>query len=539
MGDGTVACPVAVKSRRTWWIVAAGLNVAVLTFLLLFRAAPRSQQANVTRFPVYPAQNSAFASPTYATVGQPQFALSPDGRALAFVAAEPGAKPLIWLRDFDEVVAHPLPGTENGEYPFWSPDSGSVAFFAESKLKKIRASGGPVQVIAEEIGDSRGGSWAPDGTILFGNSSKSIYRVPSGGGMQAAVTTLDASAKEASHRYPQFLPDSQHFLFTVRTETADRRGIYAGSLDGSPKRLLIHTDSDARYVPPGVLLFLDGNTLLGQRFDPKHLKLLGQSFPVAEPVGHSTTGYGGFSASGAGTVAYSRPDVETGRLTWFDRSGAAMGSIGQEGDYTDLRLSPDDKQVATSLVDPRTGNPDIWLTDLARGSTSRFTAGPALNNAPAWSPDGSRLVFRTTRRGGAVEFFEKSSGGAGKEGIVLPTDLQLGHPYNISPPDWSPDGRSLLYLSQALPDLPNFGCCTSESPNQSSWPLWLPMRCTRVFLPTDALSPTLRMSRACWTSTFSHFRYRTGNGKFLPVAGMNPAGAVTAANSIIFPRTGG
>jgi Tol biopolymer transport system component/predicted Ser/Thr protein kinase len=428
------------------WIAATGVLAAALLVVLLLAGRSRPE-GTITRFPVYPPEKSFFSAPAYVTVGQPQFALSPDGRALAFVAAISGAKPLVWLRDFDEVAARPLPGTENGEFPFWSPDSGSVAFFAEGKLKKIRASGGPIQVVAEDVGDSRGGSWGPDGTIIFGNGNLPIYRVPAGGGAVVPVTTLDASAKEGSHRWPHFLPDGRHFLFSIRNE-GERRGVYAGSLDGSLKKFLIRSDSNALYISPGYLLFLDGDTLLCQPFNAERLELGGQSFPVAEPVGRSTNGYSGFSASRAGTLAHSKPDLQSGRLTWFDRGGTPLGSVGPEGDYTDVRVSSDEKQVAASLVDPKTGNPDIWLTDLTRGSTSRFTAGPAMNNAPAWSPDGSRIVFRTTRRGGSVEFYEKSSAGAGQEHLVLSADVQLaaGHTNSISQPDWSPDGQSLLYF---------------------------------------------------------------------------------------------
>jgi Tol biopolymer transport system component/predicted Ser/Thr protein kinase len=432
------------------WIAATGVLAAALIMVLLLHGSPRPPDANLIRFPVYPPEKFLFSAPAVITVGQPQFAVSPDGRALAFVASSPGAPRLIWVRGFDELAPRPLPGTENGEYPFWSPDSGSVGFMANGNLKKIHVAGGPVRTVVEGVPDFRGGSWGSDGTIIFGNGNRSIYRVPAAGGAATPVTTIDASEKEGSHRWPHFLPDGRHFLFSVRSDLADRRGVYAGSLDGSVKKLLIRVDSNALYTSPGYLLFLDGNTLVSQPFDAERLELGSQPFPVADQVGRWSSGNGAFSSSRSGTVAYAISDLQSGRLTWFDRGGNLLGSVGSDGDYTDVRLSPDQKQVAASLVGPTTGNPDIWLTDLTRGSTSRFTAGPALNNAPVWSADGLRIVFRTTRRGGGfVEFYEKSSGGAGREAIVLPWEAQVaaGQSNSMSPPDWSADGRNLLYVA--------------------------------------------------------------------------------------------
>ena len=327
-----------------------------------------------------------------------------------------------------------------------------MGFFADGKLKKIRASSGPVQVVTEGVPDPRGGSWGPNDIIIFGTGTGSIYRVPSGGGMATPVTNMDDSGQVASHRWPHFLPDAQHFLLDVRSELVDRRGVYVGSLDGATPRLLLRSDSNALYLSPGYLLFLEGDTLLGQAFDAERLELRGQSFLIAGRVGRASNGYGAVSTSLSGTLAYGRTNLPSGLLTWFDRRGTPLGSVGPEGDYTDFRLSPDEKRLAASLVDPTTGNPDVWLTELLRGSPSRFTFGPGLNTGSVWSPDGERLVFRTTRRGGQVEFFEKSSGGGGNEASVLLSNAQRaagGQSLNLYTSDWSHDGRNLLYCVTA------------------------------------------------------------------------------------------
>jgi Tol biopolymer transport system component len=355
---------------------------------------------------------------------------------------------MLWVRALEEIEARLLPGSEDAEYPFWSADSGWVGFFSEGKMKKVRANGGPVQVVADDVPDPRGGAWSPDDTILFGTGNRSVYRVPPSGGAVAPVTRLDADRKEGSHRWPHFLPDGRHFLFTVRGEGVDHRGIYVGSLDNETRKLLVHADSNALHVPPGYLLFVEGGTLLGQRFDADRLELSGQPFTIEGRVGRASNGLGSFSASRAGALAYAGTALQSGRLIWFDRGGKQLGSVGPEGYYTDFRLSPDEKRLAVSLADPGTGYAAIWLSDLARGSLSRFTLGAVVNSAPVWSPDGARIVFRTTRSGGVVEFYQKSSAGGGEEEPVLLRAAKhaAGMPSsNLYISDWSSDGRYLLY----------------------------------------------------------------------------------------------
>jgi serine/threonine protein kinase len=443
-GDGAGASS-AVK-HNPWRERAARM----LAFLLLCTVgfvvaghyrAPSS--ADPVRFSVNPPEKAVFSGPPNLTVPVPQFALSPDGRAMAFVANSSGGDPVIWMRSIDQVTARPLPGTEHAQLPFWSPDSRWVGFFGEGKLKKTPVGGGPVQVLAD-VADAFGGSWGTDGSIIFAQLSSTIFRVSSSGGIVTAVTKVDTF--HIAHRWPQFLPDGRHFLYHVQGGDPEHHGIYVGRLDGGIQKFLLHTESSAVYASPGYLLYVDGDTLLGQAFDAARLEIKGEPFTVAENVGRSTGFNIGASASGTGTLAFAAAMLQRGRLTWFDRAGKPLNSVGVEGDYSDFRLSPNGETLAVSLVDPKAWNPDIWLIDLMRGGPSRITVGSTLNAAPVWSPDGTRIVFRTNRSG-QTELYAKSAGGGGNEEVVLTYETQ--HAAGIDTPnlvcsDWSADGRYVI-----------------------------------------------------------------------------------------------
>jgi serine/threonine protein kinase/Tol biopolymer transport system component len=434
--------------ERAGWMLASTFLSALAFFAAGHYRAPST--GDPARFSVDPPEKAVFSGAVNLTVPVPQFALSPNGRTIVFVAKAAGAEPMLWMRRIEQVTAHALSGTESAALPFWSPDSRWLGFFAKGKLEKIAATGGPVQVLADDA-DPFGGSWGADDSILFARFSDSIFRVSSAGGVVTPVTKLDTSHQERAHQWPQFLPDGRHFLFQVRGGLAEQRGIYVGSLDGTAKKLLMRSETSGVYALPGYLLYLEGDTLLGQEFDGEHLEVRGQPFTVAEQVGCSTGFNIAVSASSTGMFAYAAAILRLGRLTWFDRAGNSTGSVGPEGDYPDFRLSPNGDTLAVSLADPKLWNPDIWLTDLTRGSQSRITSGSALNASSVWSPDGTRILFRTNRNG-ATELYEKSAGGGGNEDVVLTEETQLAagiQSPNLVPSDWSPDGR---YVIASVPD---------------------------------------------------------------------------------------
>jgi len=315
-------------------------------------------------------------------------------------------------------------------------------------LKKTPGAGGAVQVLAQLTTDFRGGTWGPDDTIVFGNGSESISQVSAGGSI-SQVSTANA-LNENQLRFPHFLPDGRNFLYTI-AGAADKTGVYAGSLDGRTKRLLVKVDSSAVYAPPGYLLFADGDTLMAQVFDAARLEVSGQPVFVAEHAGRATAGLSAVTASRNATIAYAGTLVADGRLTWFDRGGKPIGSAGPDGDYVDFRLSPDERSLATSVADHKAGTVDIWITDLVRGNTSRFSSGGRPIASPSWSRDGMQLVYRHNR-GPVNQFVRRSAGGGGVEEFLLTIETERAAQIrggNIIPTDWSSDGEYVLFLVSA------------------------------------------------------------------------------------------
>jgi serine/threonine protein kinase/roadblock/LC7 domain-containing protein len=371
-------------------------------------------------------------------------ALSPDGRRLVFVARDSTGRNLLWIRSLESPAVQSLPDTENPSLPFWSPDSRFLGFFADGKLKKIDAAGGPPQTLCDAP-VSRGGSWSREGVILFAPVANGpLYRVSASGGLATSVTRFDPSRGEDSHRWPFFLPDGRHFLYTVTSFASggqkQKIGIYAGSLDSKEETLLLRANSSVAYAPPGYLLFFREGSLLAQPFDAKGLRITGDPTPVAEQIQYFPQTYQVlFSVSENGLLLYQPRSNSTGsRLLWLDQNGKEIGSLGAPGNQANPRISPDGKRVALDITDPKTGNTDIWIYESSRGVATRFTFDPSEETNPVWSPDASRIVFESDARQFS-DLYQKDSSGAGSQEILLKSDG------GMVPADWSRDGRLILY----------------------------------------------------------------------------------------------
>ena len=425
--------PIAATSSRSGnkpaWAVAALFVLTTFGLAAIhFRETPAARP--VTRF--------QFALPEKAI--EPIFEISPDGRTLAFTASEAGRRRM-WIRPMDSLAAQPVPGTDDATYLFWSPDSTYIAFFVTGKLKKIALSGGPAQTLCDAA-NGRGGTWNRHGVIVFAPGLVlPLMRVSAAGGEATPVMGLGASGE--LQRYPAFLPDGKHFLMVVSNGKPGTNGLYAGSLDGSPRVRILADASSAEYVPSnlssktGLLLFRREGTLMAQPFDPGAARTAGDAFPVVEQVGITgNTDHAAFSVSGDGTLAYDSGAGNrfgTGNLQWMDRNGK-NATLAQTGDVGSQALSPDGKQIAIA-VRTKGADADLWMLDVARGVSSRFTFRPGLASNPVWSPDGSRVAFEANND----SIYQKPANGTGKE------ELLLSHGINVRPQDWSHDGKYLVY----------------------------------------------------------------------------------------------
>ena len=438
-GTLTAAGPRKTRIQGLAWSLAALLAVIVVLTTFLFRGK-RPPVTTPVRFEIQ------------LPAGALNFMLSPDGRQLAFLAPGPDGRNLVWIRALDSLEPHPLRGTENILVPIvWSPDSRFIAFQSGSKLKKIDISGGPPQEVCDAFATVIGGAWNRDGTIIFGTIGNGIMQVPAAGGVPALLTTTEG--RNEVHTFPSFLPDGRHFLYLRAPENP---GIYLGSLDVKPEqqssRRILSTSLMAVYAASadprmGRLLFLREGTLLAQAFDERSLQPQGDPIPVAERVG-SLFLSGQFSVSPSGVLAFrgGKTALWLSRLSWFDRQGKQLGNAGEPGtySYTDLALSPDGTRLAATRIDPKVagGEAGIWLLDLIRGVSTRFTFDLAPDSAPVWSPDGSRVAFAAYRAGGNG-IYQKATNGSGKEQELV---RATGDPK--LPDDWSRDGRFLLYTQR-------------------------------------------------------------------------------------------
>jgi Tol biopolymer transport system component len=444
---GTPAPVVATRKSplsdaRLAWIVTAVFFLAMLAFgyFVYFRPAP--QQAHAVRFTLFPPEKWSLAGTGAVTTGATApVKISPDGQQIAFVAVSAEGKTLLWDRSLDTLVAQPLSGTEGASAPFWSPDSRSLGFFAGGKLKKIDVSGGPPITLCDAP-DNRGGTWNRDGVIVFApTNTAALQKVSASGGMPTPATML--AQGELGHIRPSFLPDGRHFLYSTIAPRPGLGGpIYVGSLDSSDRKALLNANSANALYSQGYLLFLRESTLVAQPFDSRRLVLTGDAFPVAERIrtSVSTQPYGYFSASEYGALVYQTgAETANSQLLWFDRTGKQIGELGDPGAYRSVELSPDGKRVSLSVLDEVGKGEDIWIYDVARGLRTRFTFGPA-NAFAVWSPDGSRIIYGS-RRKGSFDLYQKDSSGAGSDEMLAEDNLDK------YPMSWSPDGKSVLYES--------------------------------------------------------------------------------------------
>lgn len=371
--------------------------------------------------------------------------LSPDGTHLVFHDSRVPNR--LWLGRIDSLDVHPIEGTEDAfGAPFWSADSRFIAFTADGKFKKVDIEGDPPQVLCDSGPLVSGGFWTSGGQIIFADPFRApaLWEVPESGGVSSPLRTVDRSGES---RYgPVLLPDGKHFLYTNGSNGVSG-DIYLGSLDRaidqSSKKILTQVFNRVHYAPSqtdpdlGYLLYVrDGTTrtLVAQPFDLRKLELAGEPVPIAEEVYN-------WSASLTDTLVYSGSVLAAGhhQLTMFDRQGKILGTVGDPGDYDSVAFSPDGKRAVVARFDFPSGSENLWMIDLVRDISTRFTFDSASDGDPVWSPDGSSIVFASDRGGTFDAIYRRSSNGGGDDELLFKSD------HGADPESWSNDGRFLLF----------------------------------------------------------------------------------------------
>ncbi len=421
----------AARSRRPWLVTSLVLLFALVGMTTLWMQPD----------PTTPALQASIALPpgnVLRTLGSKGGAMrfSPDGQSIAFVAQASGTRQ-IWIRSLSEREGRPVQGTERGHRPFWSPDGKSLGFFFEGSLRRVSVSGGAPLTITSAA-DGRGGTWLADGTIVFAPTPGSgLFAVAAAGGQARPVT----SPGKFSHREPRAIGDDGSFLF-LENRSGGQWIVCVGNVDGRDRREVVATGGGAEFAMDR-LLYLRGTTLVAQSFDLESLSLKGDPNPIAEDVYRDLDyGIGAFSVSRSGGLAYHAGRGAGAQLVFVSRDGSHLASIGKRGPFSQVALSPDEKTIA-ALIDQSDGASDFWMIDVERGTRQRFTFTSEIQatrrSSPNWTPDGRRLIY-TMERDGQVSIFVKRIDGGGEEEVLLSEEDHALWPYDVSA-----DVRWLLY----------------------------------------------------------------------------------------------
>ena len=442
------------RTFRRWALISglACLVAAGVAGLAVWRLTRNEQPPETARVLVSSAPADQFSPPRPTRTA---LALSPDGKSLVFSATK-GGKQQLYLRALDRLEATPMPGTESGNSPFFSPDGHWLGFWQGTAvvgtigdLKIVPLNGGPAVTICK-TGPLYGASWGPNDAVVFANQvDGGLWRVPAGGGNPQPLTTVDTKDGEFGHRLPQLLPGGQAVLYTiVKTRYRwDDAQIAVRSLVTNEQKVLIKNAADARYVPTGHLVYLREGTLMAVPFDLARLETTGSPVGLIENVlqdENSTsvsgdTGAGQFSLSESGSLVYLPggivPDREES-LFWVDRNGKAEEIPVSPRPFYAPRLSPDEQQLTFSTLGIM--NQSVWTYGTSRGGLSRLTT-EGQNLMAIWTPDGKRVTFSSGTAGPQNLFWKPADGSGPAERLTTSEHVQRAS-------SWSPDGRTLAFL---------------------------------------------------------------------------------------------
>jgi len=435
LSEPTAVSPIATtravqsplwKRAIPWGIAAVALVVAGITAWSLRDPSPRS----VTKLVIAPSPTTPLMN-----AGGREVAISPDGRRMIYLAESDGVTKL-YRRSMDDLIALEIPGTEGaGQNPFFSPDGESIAFFVDGKLKRVPLMGGQAITLAD-ASNSAGGDWGPEDTVVFtANSSASrvsLYRISGAGGEPEILATPDLGKGEYNYRDPEILPDGTAVLFTIWS----RNGFHTAalSLETGEQKIIIEDGRSPRYMVTGHLVYeLSGTgTLMAVLFDPDRLEVRGDPVPFLEGVRYNRVNGADLVISSEGTLAYILGDAGSRSLVWVDHEGKSTLLMEAQGSLELPRVSADGQRVALTI------DYDIFIYDLPREVLSPL-AGEGFNHAQAWSTEGSRVAFSSTKGGVEPNIFLASPDGS-EEWERLTTS-----PNEQYPGSFSPDGKVLAF----------------------------------------------------------------------------------------------
>jgi serine/threonine protein kinase/Tol biopolymer transport system component len=436
--------PAPVTSRTAALLAVAALTIATAASLITFMLREPPAPSEFAQFELalpggWTLADLTVVSSSNAVTTNP-LAVSRDGGRIAFVARNNRGEQRLWIRTLDQAQPRMIDGTDGAAEPFWSADGGELAFFADRKLKKVDIDAGVVTAICDAAG--RGGSWGADGDILFASDGV-IHHVHATGGSPRPVTTR--AAGEQSHIRPMFLPDGRHFVYYA-FKPGGPQIVYFTSLGTSERRELLQTEATNVGYARGHVLFVRGRQLLAQPIDISQGALSGVPITVIEDIQTQPAmpTLGVFAVAENGLLVYQAshgPPHST--LTWFDRAGTPIATVGEPANFAHIRLSPDGARVAVNVLDDTSDGGDAWIYDLPSGTRSRFTFDNTPETTLAWSPDGRQIVFGSQRAKPAV--IVKTADGSGVERPLRLDDTRLG--LGRQPNDWSPDGRRILLFA--------------------------------------------------------------------------------------------
>ncbi len=446
------AAPSRTRSRRGWiaWTLAGLVMALAAVAGVRNLTQPPPPAAALLRASLLPPAGHSFVPG--------EFAISPDGRRIAFVAVGRDGSSTLWTGALESAQPSEVSGSENARHPFWSADSRSVAFFAGDKLKRVDLEATGVHIICEANISARWGAWGPDNVILFSNAPFGpLWRVSADGGAAVAATSIPEDALGEAHRFPQFLGDGRRFLYVASWTTEQRGGVYLASLDGGTATVVSSAIRGRVLLAEDLLLFVQAGTLYAQPFDQQRGVLTGSPRAVArnEIVVEWEFGSVPMSVSRTGTLVFQSRLAYNSRLVWYDRDGRELGTVGEPG-FSMPALSPDGRRVAVSFDRTGYGQPSLWIHDLPRDVATQVTAD-GLSTAHAWSPDGRWLAYSIQRRAEGV--YRRASDGSGQEETLVES------PAHLLVNSWSRDGRQLLYMdfSEGRPGLRSYDFATRTS----------------------------------------------------------------------------